>query len=66
MAGSKQMENVPVEDRRAIFLAVVEAQDRGNPVVAARAEVAQRFGVSLELVKSIEREGLDNQWPPLC
>ena len=27
--------------------------------------VAERFGVSEQQVREIEREGLDGQWPPL-
>lgn len=61
----EQFERIPQDNRQAIFLAVVEAQDRGIAVVKARAEVAHRFNVSEDIVKAIEREGLDNHWPPL-
>lgn len=54
-----------VERRRAIFRAVVEAQDGGATVVASRSAAAEKFAVSEGQVKSIEREGLENQWPPL-
>lgn len=57
-------ENTP-DSRQVIFRALVEAQDGGLTVAASRAEVAQRFSVSEEDVKDIEREGLANQWPPL-
>jgi hypothetical protein len=53
------------DSRQVIFRALVEAQDGGLTVAASRAEVAQRFSVSEEDVKDIEREGLANQWPPL-
>jgi DNA-binding phage protein len=52
-------------DRRAVFAAVVAAQDDGFPVEKARSLVARRFGLSELAVKAIEREGLDNLWPPL-
>ncbi|MBN9120615.1 MAG: hypothetical protein J0I06_15930 [Planctomycetes bacterium] len=48
-----------------IFKAVVEAQDGGQSVADSRAAVARQFSVTEEQVKQIEREGSDNQWPPL-
>ena len=60
--GSEQLS----EDRRkAIFLAVVDAQDHDMDVAQSRRVVVQRFGVSESQVREIEREGLDRQWPPL-
>lgn len=62
----QQTENsLPVERRQTVFLALVEAQDGGLNVVASRAEVAQKFALTEEQIKDIEREGLANQWPPL-
>jgi hypothetical protein len=56
----------PEEDRRReIFLALVEAQDGGTAVAESRAAVAERFGVTEQVVKQVEREGLDSGWPPL-
>jgi hypothetical protein len=51
--------------RREIFAALVAAQDEGEPVSNSRALVADRFELSDEQVRVIEREGLDNSWPPL-
>jgi hypothetical protein len=51
--------------RREIFAALVAAQDDGMPVARSRTEVAARFGVTREAVAAIEREGMDNEWPPL-
>ena len=65
MSNQQTDESLPVEQRQSIFLAVVEAQDAGSPVLVARAEVARRFSVTEEQVKDIEREGVANQWPPL-
>jgi hypothetical protein len=54
------------EDRRKeIFLALVEAQDQALGVEQSRRVIAERFGVSEGEVRRIEREGLDQQWPPL-
>ena len=48
-----------------IFAALVDAQDSGLAVVESRQAVAGRFNVSVDLVRAIEEEGLDNEWPPL-
>jgi hypothetical protein len=53
------------EERRAVFLALVEAQDAGKGVVLSRKEVAERFGLSDREVRRIEQEGIDTGWPPL-
>lgn len=58
-------DDLPIERRQSIFLALVEAQDGGLSVVASRAEVGARFSVTEDQMKEIEREGLANQWPPL-
>jgi hypothetical protein len=57
--------HLPEERRKEIFLALVEAQDHEMPVDTSRKLVAERFGVSEAQVRRIEREGLDNDWPPL-
>ena len=51
--------------RREVFLALVHAQDQEMPVPQSRLVIAERFGLSEEAVRQIEREGLDNNWPPL-
>lgn len=54
------------EDRRKeIFFALVDAQDHEIDVANSRKLVVQRFSVSESQVREIEREGMDNQWPPL-
>jgi DNA-directed RNA polymerase sigma subunit (sigma70/sigma32) len=59
-------ENLLAEpQRKEIFLALVDAQDREMTVEQSRREVAERFGVSENQVRAIEREGLDKSWPPL-
>ena len=56
----------PDEDvLRAIFRALVELQDAGTPVAESRRVVAERFDLTEEAVKEIEREGVANDWPPL-
>jgi hypothetical protein len=57
---------LPSEDRRrAIFAALVEAQDRARSLHEAKQEVLARFGVTWGTVERIEQEGIDNNWPPL-
>jgi hypothetical protein len=51
--------------RKKIFLALVSAQDQDLEVGQSRKLMVQRFGVSENQVLQIEREGIDNQWPPL-
>jgi hypothetical protein len=51
--------------RRAVFAVLVQTQDEGLSPVASRLKVAVAFGVHVELVHAIEREGLENEWPPL-
>jgi hypothetical protein len=53
------------EQRKEVFLALVDAQDHDMSVTQARQHIAAHFGIREEQVKRIEREGLDNGWPPL-
>ena len=54
-----------VKVRKAVFLALVEAQDKGAAVAKSRQAVAQQFGISEDQVSKIEKEGLEKEWPPL-
>lgn len=56
---------LPEERRKEVFLALVEAQDSDLGVPQSREQVARRFDLSAEEVRQIEREGLDECWPPL-
>ena len=51
--------------RKEIFLALVDAQDHKIDVARSRRLMVERFGVSDSQVRQIEREGMDNDWPPL-
>lgn len=53
------------EQRRAVFRALVEAQDAGVSVPKSRTEVARRFGLTSAQVEAIEEEGRKGDWPPL-
>ena len=56
---------LPVTHRQTLFRTLIEAQDAGQSVAESRKAVAKQYGVSEEVVKEIEREGIDEQWPPL-
>ena len=58
-------ETLPEPRRKEIFLALVDAQDHEIPVAQSFKLIAERFSVQENQVRDIEREGLDNQWPPL-
>ena len=58
-------EPLPEALRKEIFLALVDAQDHEMTVAQSRKAVAERFGVTENQVRQIEREGLDRGWPPL-
>ena len=58
-------DTLPIERRREVFLALVAAQDGGLSVLASREKVANEQGVSARELLKIEKEGLQNQWPPL-
>jgi hypothetical protein len=53
------------ERRQEVFAALVDVQDNGLPVEQSRKLISERFGISESDVRLIEREGLDNNWPPL-
>ena len=53
------------DERKAVFRALVEAQDAAMAVAQSRKAVAERFGLGEGQVRRIEREGLDGGWPPL-
>ena len=56
---------MPEERRKEIFLALVEAQDQAMSVAKSRKVIAEKFEVSEDEVRKIEREGLEHGWPPL-
>ena len=61
----KTPEPLTVDQKQKIFKSLVDSQDRGMTVGASRAELAKSYSLSMDQVVEIEREGLDNQWPPL-
>lgn len=56
---------LPQDRRQEIFAALVGLQDQGTAVEQSRKDIAERFAISEQQVRQCEREGLDNDWPPL-
>lgn len=48
--------------RRSIFRALVAAQDAGMGVAQSRLAVAEEFRITVEYLKSVEREGINAGW----
>jgi len=65
MAKQEAEASLPEPRRKEIFLALVDAQDGGASVPISRALIAERFGVTEQQLRAIEREGVANDWPPL-
>jgi DNA-directed RNA polymerase sigma subunit (sigma70/sigma32) len=65
MTQQKEYEQLSEDRRKEIFLALVDAQDHEMDVAQSRNFVVQRFNVTESRVRQIEREGMDNKWPPL-
>jgi hypothetical protein len=65
MALRKVEEMPPEPQRKEIFQALVDAQDHEMTVAQSRKLIAEQFGISQNQLKDIEREGLEQQWPPL-
>ena len=54
------------KSRQEIFHKLVITQDMGIMSVGeSRARVAKEFEITDELLKQIEEEGLEAEWPPL-
>ena len=54
-----------VAERKQVFAALVAAQDAGQAVAESVQHVAHQFEITEALVRQIEQEGIDRQWPPL-
>jgi hypothetical protein len=65
MTQNKCHEQASEDQRKEVFLVLVDAQDHELDVAESRRLIAQRFGMSESLIRQIEREGIDSQWPPL-
>jgi hypothetical protein len=58
-------ERLSEERRRVVFAALVAAQDQGLNVTDSREKVAAEHQLALKELLQIEKEGLNEQWPPL-
>jgi hypothetical protein len=65
MPGSEADEPLSLQRRKEIFRALVEAQDQEMTLVQSRKFIGERYGITESQLRSIEREGLEGEWPPL-
>jgi hypothetical protein len=54
-----------VEQRREIFHALVTTQDSIRDVPKSRQIIQKRFGITETVLRQIEEEGIEREWPPL-
>jgi hypothetical protein len=54
------------EQRKAIFLNLVESQDELGNVRKSYEVVTDRFEITEAELLRIQEEGLEKEWPPLC
>jgi hypothetical protein len=52
-------------DRQEIFSEIVRMQDGGVTVDDSRNRIAGQFGIDVDEVREVEREGITKKWPPL-
>ena len=55
-----------VQERKAIFRALVTAQDESHNVRDSYTKVTEHYEISEEQLRLIEDEGVENEWPPLA
>ena len=65
MAAERDETQLTETRRKEIFLALVDAQDHEMNVSQSRQLIAEKFGVTEDEIRQIERDGLEGQWPPL-
>ena len=65
MSHGQVEEQLPEARRKEIFQALVDAQDHEMGVAQSRKFIAEQFGVTENVIRDIEREGLEHEWPPL-
>jgi len=53
------------DQRKEIFLNLVETQDAINSVRKSYEMVTERYEITEAELRRIEEEGLDKEWPPL-
>jgi hypothetical protein len=56
---------LPLRKRMKMFEDVVVLQDSGVDTLTARRQIASRHAVTEDIVRLVESEGIDGQWPPL-
>ena len=65
MVQADSTNSLPLQRRMELFQRLVVAQDYGMSVAEAREMLFHLYGVDETQVIGIEREGVENNWPPL-
>ncbi len=55
-----------IQQRKEIFLALVQMQDQGNNVRQSLETIAEQFSITEAQLKQIQEEGIEAEWPPLA
>lgn len=58
-------EELSEDQKKEVFRELVEAQDGGVPVPQSRKQMAEKFSVTEDDVRAIEKNGIAQNWPPL-
>jgi hypothetical protein len=55
-----------VQQRREVFLALVQAQDSGLMSIAeSKSHISKQFAITDAQLDQIVEEGIEKEWPPL-
>lgn len=60
------VKRMTVQQRKEVFLALVNLQDQMPNVRKSYEMITEQFGISDQQLRQIENEGVENEWPPLC
>ena len=63
---SMASKTLTVKQRKSIFHALVETQDKGVAVIESKKKVAAEYHITREQLDLIEKEGVEKDWPPLA
>jgi hypothetical protein len=66
MLGKPEIWRLREAQRMDAFRLLVIGQDYGMSTDESRSMVRNRFHLTNDEVRSIEEEGIANDWPPLC
>ena len=65
MRNSLTRDSYPKQKRQEVFQALVVLQDDGMSWKDSRYAICKRFSITSAALLDIEREGINDDWPPL-